>query len=160
MLVRGRLLWRLIAASASMAVAAFMPSPAAARTIADPFCRAFLVKDPPNLVWLPPPWFRPIVGGTVRFPNCIGSALAKATTRRTGKVCVQVLEPGRRGTWRSLSCRERTFRTRAYGAYDISVAEKCLRDRHRYRMFARLTIQRGPLIDTDTARSRAKFFSC
>lgn len=128
--------------------------------IGDPMCRAFFVGNPPNIVILPPS-FRPLVGGTVDFPDCTGSLMAKATTSRTGKVCVQILEgTGRRRAYRSLKCEQRTFPTRSFGNYTISAFANCRRGAHRYRMTDRLTIQRGSLVDTGTAKTPGKFLRC
>jgi len=128
--------------------------------IGDPSCRAFFVGNPPNFLTLPPS-FRPLVGGTVEFPDCTGSPKAKFLTSRTGKVCVQSLEgTGRRRAYRSLKCEQRTFPSRSFGSYTISAIANCRRGVHRYRMTDRLTIQRGTLVDTATGKTPGKFIRC
>ena len=132
----------------------------------DPFCRAFFIGDPPNLVLV---HGKLTVSGTSEFPDCEGSAKNKALTTRQGEVCLQIFEATvvfkgkpRRGTWHNVKCSKETFPTRAFGTYTLTAGNVCSvrRPKHQYRMWQWIYLRRGALTNKAAGIGRPKTIRC
>ncbi|HZI77464.1 MAG TPA: hypothetical protein VFD73_26165 [Gemmatimonadales bacterium] len=132
----------------------------ASSVLLDPFCRAFFIGNSPNLVLV---HGKLTVSGTSEYPDCEGSAKNKALTIRQGEVCLQVHEgTPRRGTWRNVKCSTKTFPTKAFGTYKLTAGKVCpvRRQKHQYRMWQWLYLQRGALTNKASGIGPRKIITC